>query len=137
MIVGQKREERRDTTNVNEKSFALFDGSDERSFDDVTCFDSHAVAIGQENSLPRIWFIGINNNNDEMIDKAYSNSNDNTSKRKNYNATSITATTVFAFEFQRLEFKEEAFDVELSGVNNIFYAKSVVVIHNLFVTPTQ
>ena len=82
MVDGQEEEERRDTTNVNEKIFTLFDGSDERSLDDATCFDSHAVAIGQENSPTCIRFIGIDNNNDGMIEKSYSNSNDNTSKKK-------------------------------------------------------
>jgi oligopeptidase B len=38
----------------------LFDGSDKRSLDDVSCFENHVVASGREGGLPGVWVIALN-----------------------------------------------------------------------------
>jgi oligopeptidase B len=86
----------------------LFDGSYDPSLDGVVCFQSHAVACGRQNGIPRVWIIGLEDDAD---------------------STTVT-------KFEMLTFPEEAYDVAL-GSHYEFEADSVVVAYDSMVTPTQ
>jgi len=88
---------------------ALFDGNiQDRSLDDVECFDVGAVVTGREDGLPRLWFLRLAEGHDSVEG---------------------SKSTVKLAAVERLEFEEEAFDVGMSS-NHDFYAQSVLIAYD-------
>jgi oligopeptidase B len=88
----------------------LFDGSYDPSLDGVVCFKGHVVASGRQGGIPRVWIIGLEDDD----------------------SSSTTAVT----KFEMLAFPEEAYDVGL-GSHHEFDADSVVVAYDSMVTPIR
>lgn len=90
----------------------LFDGGYARSLDHVSCFAQHVVASGREGGLPRVWIVGLLENESVQRDAAVVN------------------------KFEMLTFAEEACDVGM-GTNHEYHAATIVVTYDSMVTPTQ
>ena len=96
--------------NKDNDAVVLFDGSNQRSLDDVTCFQSHVVVQGREDSLPRIWILTL----------------DDDQHQDNRVHAAMT----------RLEFDEPAFDVGVAA-NYDYTAASLLIAYDSLTTPTQ
>ena len=86
----------------------MFDGGEDRALDHVTPFWRHAVAIGREGGIPRVWIIrfGEEECNLDVID------------------------------FTRLEFPESSYDVGI-GPNYQYHATELVLSYDSLVTPLE
>lgn len=97
---------------LDNKGHPVFPGGNDRSLDDVTCFEKQIVAEGREGGLPRVWMLGVPKDDTD------------------------TEGQVTVTKSERLTFAEDAYDVGLSSHYEHQTSKFVVA-YDSMVTPTQ
>mmetsp|Transcript_27427 Transcript_27427/g.60932 ORF Transcript_27427/g.60932 Transcript_27427/m.60932 type:complete len:990 (-) Transcript_27427:1315-4284(-) len=98
----------------DENEEIMFTGDEERALDHVQPFRRHAVAVGREGGIPRVWILRFGGAEGKEED----------------------AQTLDVVNFTRLDFPEEAYDVGL-GPNYEYTSTELVLSYDSLITPLE